>query len=111
VLILPPGHAKATQQLRQLTPRERWLVRVVKAVAALVVVGIVVGVLSQSGPKSSRGCIYATIPGPVGAEQISQCDGQARATCATVFRPGDFTSDAAKTVATECRKAGLIVDR
>jgi hypothetical protein len=82
---------------------------VVKIVAALVVIGIVVGVLTHSGPQSSHGCIYATIPGPVGAQQISQCDGQARQTCATIYRPGAFTSDAARTVAAECRRAGLSV--
>ncbi len=110
MLIFPPGHAQAAG-IRRLTRRERWLVRTVKAVAALVLVGIAVGVIVNQGPKSSNGCIYATVPGPVGAEQIHECGPTARSTCATVFASGAYTAQAARSVAAECRKAHLPVGR
>jgi hypothetical protein len=108
VLILPPGHAQAARASRRLTVRERWMIRSVGAAVAVLAIVLVVS-FATSGPSSSRGCIYATIPGPVGAQQIHQCGAQARATCATALRTGAFTPEAARTVAAECRRAALPV--
>jgi hypothetical protein len=108
VLILPPGHAQAARGLRPLTTRERWLLRGVLAAVAVVAVVVVVS-LATAGKSSSHGCIYATIPGAVGAEQISQCGATARYTCASVLRPGAYAPASARTIAAECRKAGLPV--
>jgi hypothetical protein len=82
---------------------------VVLAIAAIAVV-VVISV-ATAGKTSSNGCIYATIPGAVGANQISQCGAAARDICASALAPGAFTPDAARTVAVECRKAGLPVRR
>lgn len=110
MLILPPGHAKAASGLRPLSAREKWLLRGV--LAAVAVIAIVVAVsLATAGKSSSHGCIYATIPGAVGAEQISECGATARYTCATVFKPGAYAPPSARTIAAECRKAGLPVGR
>jgi len=88
--------------------REKRLVAgVLAAVAALAVVLVIA--LSAGGPSSAHGCIYATLPAATGAQQISQCGATARATCASVEAPGAFTAPAARTVAAECRKAGLAV--
>ena len=109
MLILPPGHGQAIGQPRRLTHREKWIVRGAAAAAAVAVIALVVALAIGGGPKSSNGCIYATIPGPVGAQQIHECGAQARNTCATAFQPGAYTQGAANVVAAECRKAGLPV--
>jgi hypothetical protein len=106
VLILPPGHAQSVR-LRQLTAREKWLVRAVAAAVAVATIVVVIVSLATSGPTSSRGCINATIPGPVGAEEVRECGVTARDTCATVFRPGEYTPQAASVISAACRKAGL----
>jgi hypothetical protein len=80
---------------------------VLGVVAALVVVLVIS--FASSGPSSKSGCIYATIPAATGAEQVHQCGGAARSTCASANTPGAFTRQAAQTIAAECRKAGLRV--
>jgi hypothetical protein len=80
---------------------------VLGVVAALVVVLVIS--FASTGPSSKSGCIYATIPAATGAEQVHQCGGAARSTCASANTPGAFTRQAAQTIAAECRKAGLRV--
>jgi hypothetical protein len=95
---------------RSLSRRERWMIRgVTGAVAALAVVVVVA--ITTAGRSSARGCIYATIPGPVGAQQVDQCGPEARATCQTALTGGTFTAQAARVIARECRRAGLPVGR
>jgi hypothetical protein len=90
--------------------REKWIIGGVLGAVAAIAVAIVIS-LATTGKSSSHGCIYATIPGAIGAGQISQCGTQARETCATVYRPGAYTAASAHTIAAECRKAGLPVGR
>jgi hypothetical protein len=92
----------------RLSKRERWMLSGVVGVVAALVVVLVISLVS-SGPSSGHGCIYATIPGAVGAQQVHECGAAARTTCQTVNAPGAFTPQAAATVAAECRKAGLAV--
>jgi hypothetical protein len=106
VLILPSEHAAP---LRRLSARERWILGGVLGLVAALVVVLVISFVS-SGPSSGHGCIYATIPGAVGAEQVHECGATARETCQSVNAPGAYTRQAARTLATECRKAGLRVD-
>jgi hypothetical protein len=110
VLILPPGHTEAVRARRPLSMREKWIIGGVLGAVAAIAVAIVIS-LATTGKSSSHGCIYATIPGAIGAGQISQCGAQARATCATVYRPGAYTAASARTIAAECRKANLPVGR
>ena len=110
MLILPPGHAHTVRARRPLSIREKWILRGVLAVVAAIVVAVVISI-ATAGKSSSHGCIYATFPGAVGAGQISQCGAQARTTCATVYRPGAYVAASARTIAAECRKAGLPVKR
>lgn len=107
-MVLPPGHAQAAAAPRRLSPREKRLIGgVLVAVAALVIVlAISIG---AGGRASAHGCIHATIPGAVGAQEIDQCGAQARETCQTVEAPRSFTAASARVVAAECRKAGLPV--
>jgi hypothetical protein len=79
-------------------------------IAAVAVLAVVLAVaLGTAGTNSAHGCIRATIPGPVGAEEIDQCGAQARATCNTVLAPGSFAPQAAQVIEQQCRKAGLAV--
>ena len=75
---------------------------VVAAIAVVLVISF-----ASSSPRSSNGCIYATVPGVVGAVQIDQCGDAARSTCQTVHAA--YAPQAAQTVAAACRKAGLPV--
>lgn len=78
--------------------------------SAVVVLVLVLAIsFATSGPSSKSGCIYATIPADTGAQQIHQCGTQARDTCQLVYVRGTYTSQAAQTIASECRKAGLPV--
>lgn len=108
MLILPPGHADAIATRRRLSSREKWMVGGVLGVVVVLAVVLVVS-LSSGGPSSTNGCIYATIPGDVGAQQIHQCGTQARDTCSLAEVRGAYTEQAAATIAAECRKAGLPV--
>jgi hypothetical protein len=47
----------------------------------------------------------------VGAVQVNECGAAARSTCSAVFAPGAYAAGAARTLAAECRKAGLPVTR
>ena len=93
----------------RLSRREKWMVGGVLGVVAALAVVLVISFVS-SGPSSGHGCIYANIPGVVGAEQVHECGANARHTCQTVNAPGAYTRQAAHQVAAECRKAGLPVD-
>jgi hypothetical protein len=78
----------------------------VLGVVAAIAVALVISFVA-SGPSSGHGCIYATIPGVVGAQQVHECGATARATCRSVHAA--YPPQAAQTIATQCRKAGLPV--
>ena len=107
-MVLPPGHARSVITPRRLSTREKRLIWGVLALAAVIIVALVIS-LATAGPSSARGCIHATIPGDVGAQQIDQCGAQARDTCQTVTQPGSFPPASARVIAAQCRKAGLPV--
>jgi hypothetical protein len=109
-LILPPGHAEALSVRRVLSRREKWMIGSVLGTVAAVVVVLAIS-LGTAGRVSANGCIYATIPGVVGAVQVNECGTAARSTCSSVFVPGAYAPGAARTIAAECRKAGLPVSR
>jgi hypothetical protein len=108
VLIIPPGHAEAARLRWPTSRREKWMIGGVLGVVAALAVVLVIS-FASSGPSSKAGCIYATIPAATGAEQIHECGGVARSTCASALTPGAFAARAAQAVAAECRKAGLPV--
>lgn len=109
-MVLPPGHAQTLAAPRQLSRREKRLIAGVLAVVAAIVLVLAVSI-SVGGQASAHGCIHATVPGAVGAQEIDQCGAQARATCQSAERPGSFTPGSARVIAAECRKAGLPVGR
>jgi hypothetical protein len=80
----------------------------VLATTAALVVAIVIA-FGVSAPSSGHGCIRLVLPAATGAQEINQCGAVARTTCASVGTPGNFTRQAARSAAAECRKAGLPV--
>jgi hypothetical protein len=80
----------------------------VLATTAALVVAIVIA-FGVSAPSSGHGCIRLVLPAATGAQEINQCGAAARATCASVGTPGNFTRQSARSAAAECRKAGLPV--
>lgn len=108
MLILPPGHAQTVARARRLSKRERQLIGGVLGVVVALVLVLTIS-LATGGRSSAHGCIHATIAGDVGAQEIDQCGAGARSTCASALAPGAFTSQAARTIAEQCRKAGLPV--
>ncbi len=80
---------------------------VLGAVAALIVVLVIS--LSSAGRTSSHGCIYVTTAAATGAQEIYHCGAAARAICESSQVPGAFSPQAAQSIATACRKAGLPV--
>jgi hypothetical protein len=91
---------------RGLSAREKRLIGGVLAVAIALVLIVVISIGSAT-KTSAHGCIYATIPGAVGAQQVDECGTQARATCRSTRTPGAFTAQAAAVIARQCRRAGL----
>ena len=88
--------------------RERWLVRIMAAVTAVIVVGVVIALVA-GGQSSGNGCVHAIFPGPVGAEQVNQCGSGARTLCATLRSSGQYGPEAVRTIAAECRRARVPV--
>lgn len=109
-MVLPPGHAHAIRSRHVLSQREKWMIGGVLTTVAAVVIALIIS-LATAGKSSANGCIYATIPGVVGAVQVNECGASARSTCASVNSPGAYAPGAARTIAAECRKAGLPVNR
>ncbi|HLY49816.1 MAG TPA: hypothetical protein VKR21_11540 [Solirubrobacteraceae bacterium] len=107
-MALPPGHGQTIAAPPALSGRERRLIAGVLVLAAALTVALVIS-LAVGGRSSAHGCIHATIPGAVGAQEIDQCGGQARATCRGAEQSGAFTVSSARVIAAECRKAGLPV--
>jgi hypothetical protein len=93
---------------RSLSPRERWILRGVGAVAVALVVAVVVS-LAVSGRSSGHGCIHAVFPGPVGAEVLDRCGAAARSLCASAAEQSGYGPEGRRTIAGECRKAGFRV--
>lgn len=109
-MVLPLGHAQTLRAGRRMRPRERWILGgVLGAIVALLVAVLIA--FAVGGPSSAHGCIHAVVPAATGAQEINQCGGAARATCGSLANSGNFTAAAARSVAVECRKAGLAVGR
>jgi hypothetical protein len=108
MLILPPGHAQASHQMRVLAPREKWMLGGVLGVVAALAVVLVISLVTSS-PKSGHGCISVGLAYSVGGAQVHRCGDSARAMCASVNRPGGSVGATARALTTECRKAGLPV--
>jgi hypothetical protein len=108
MLILPPGHAQAIERRRTMRSREKWMIGGVVGLVAAVAVVLVIS-LASAGPKSGHGCVSVGLAYSTGGAQVYRCGASARELCASVNQPGGTTGGAARSLTTECRKAGLPV--
>jgi hypothetical protein len=100
------GHwQRVNTPLRRLTRRER---NVAIAVAIATIAALLVLVLSTVGdsrPDPAPGCIYAIVPGAMGATPVDACGARARAVCSSHAGHDDPGS---RTIEKSCRRAGLL---
>src|SRR3954449_446547 len=76
------GHyARVNTPLRRLTPRERNVGIGAVVLAAIAILAVILATAGNSSPKAGPGCIYAIIPGVMGAEPVDACGGQAEFVC------------------------------
>jgi len=92
----------------QLGRRERRLVAGVGALAALIA-AVVIASVALSSTRHVRGCVDATVPGPIGATEFHECGADARSLCRTLGPSGALSSYGVGVLADACRRAGLKV--
>lgn len=101
------GHwARVNTPLRETTPRERTLIRVVIALIAIVAVAVVVAVATGGGGGSSAlgpGCIHIEVPSTMGGSASNLCGARAAEFCAS---PAAHEPPLDATVLPKCRTAG-----
>lgn len=108
MLILPPGHAQTVRQPRAFRPREKAMLGGVLAVLVAFLLVLFVS-LGSSDRQSGHGCISVGLAYSTGGAQIYRCGAGARSMCAAVGRPGGPVGATARSLRTECRKAGITV--
>ena len=104
---LPPDHRERATTRRRFGRRERWVVAVMTLVTAAVVVVAVAALTSTDHPR--RGCLDASVPGPIGATSFTQCGADARYLCAHLGTSQDLNEFGVSILAADCRRAGLPV--
>jgi hypothetical protein len=83
-------------------------VAIVSAVVVLVtVLALVLATVGDSRPGPKPGCIYAIVPGVMGATPVDACGAQAKKTCAEHADPA-LTDPVSRGVRASCRRAGLL---
>lgn len=101
------GHYKRVNTpLRRLTRRERNVAIGAVALSVIAILAVVLATAGNSEPKAGPGCIYAIIPGVMGAEPVDACGQQAEFVCAkhtTGTQPGS------ETIRNACREANIVV--
>ncbi len=101
------GHwNRVNTPLRKLTRRERNVAIGAVVVSVVAILAVVLATAGNSEPKAGPGCIYAIIPGVMGAEPVDACGRQAEFVCAkhaTANRPGS------ETIRDACTKAKIVV--
>jgi hypothetical protein len=101
------GHWKRTNTpLRKLTRRERRVAIVCLAVTVVTVLALVLATVGDSRPGPKPGCIYAIVPGVMGATPVDACGAQAQKTCAQHADPA-LTDPVSVGVRASCRRAGI----
>ena len=80
---------------------------VLATLAAFAIVMIIS--LSTADRQSGHGCISVGLAYSTGGAQIYRCGASARGMCGGVGRPGGAVGATARSLTTECRKAGLPV--
>jgi type II secretory pathway component PulM len=99
------GHwQRVNTPLRHLSRRERNVVIAVVAATLVAVVVLVLATVGDSRPEPARGCIYAIVPGVMGATPVDACGAEARRLCAA---RATRTDPGSRAIQASCRRAGL----
>ncbi len=102
------GHWKRVNTpLRRLTRRERNVAVVTAVLTIVTVLALVLATVGDSRPGPKPGCIYAIVPGVMGATPVDACGEQAKRTCAEHADPG-LQNPVSRRVRASCRHAGLL---
>jgi hypothetical protein len=98
------GHwRRVNTPLRETTPRERVLVRIVVALVAAAAVATVIVAIATSGPSTGPGCIRVDLPSTMGGGTPELCGSAARSFCTS---PVVDKAPLNGTALPECREAG-----
>jgi hypothetical protein len=102
------GHWKRVNTpLRTLGRRERNVVIGAVTVTLVAIVALVIATSGNSKPEPGPGCIYAIIPGVMGAEPVDACGQQARFVCA---KHGAENRPGSEVIRDSCERAGVSTD-
>jgi hypothetical protein len=99
------GHwRRVNTPLRRLTSRERNVALSAVAITVIAILALVLATAGDSRPDPAPGCIYAIVPGAMGAQPIDACGTRARLTCQ---KRAGLTDPGSRVVQESCRRAGL----
>src|SRR5436189_3669742 len=94
---------RANTPLRRLTRRERW-VAIGATIGVVVTLAVLIAVTAgNTRPPPGPGCIRATIPHVMGAEELNLCGSDARHACA---EHSNLTDPGSQAIEESCRSAG-----
>ena len=100
------GHwERVNTPVRRLTRRERRVVLVAALATAVTLLALVLSTVGNSKPAPAPGCIYAIVPGVMGATPVDACGPRAKGICARRATGEDPPSRA---IRADCRRAGLL---
>src|SRR5262249_54047039 len=100
------GHwERVNTPVRRLTRRERTVVLVAALATLVTVLALVLATIGNDRPALSRGCIYAIVPGVMGARPADACGETAQGVCARHQTGQDPPSRA---IRADCRRAGIL---
>ena len=97
---------RANTPIRKLTRRERNVAIGAVALSVIAILAVVLATAGNSEPKAGPGCIYAIIPGVMGAEPVDACGRQAEFVCA---KHAAGTQPGSETIRKACREADVVV--
>lgn len=99
------GHWKRVNTpLRGLTGRERRVAMAAFVISVVTVLALVLATVGDSRPGPKPGCIYAIVPGVMGATPVDACGAQAVHMCA---QHASLRDPGSKAIRESCRRAGL----
>jgi hypothetical protein len=99
------GHWKRVNTpLRRLTKRERRILFGATAAMIVTILALVLATVGDSRPGPKPGCIYAIVPGVMGATPVDACGVQAKTTCA---QHAALRDPGSRVIQTSCRRAGI----
>ncbi len=101
------GHwDRVNTPLRKLTRRERNVAIGAVVLSLAAILAVILATAGNSEPKAGPGCIYAIIPGVMGAEPVDACGTQAQFVCA---KHATGSAPGSETIRTACREAHIVV--